>query len=114
MRWHKACNHKRKNEPMNYEWTITKDHLAAGLGMDSEVGKVGPSRATRTCAQIEHDPKARSFRMLDDDREVYYTGRIVADEGSEGDFGPLDDFGTPNAGCTTIQYRNAQGEWEDL
>lgn len=28
-------------------------------------------------------------------------------------FGPLDDFGTPNAGCTSIRYRT-DNRWEQL
>ena len=49
------------------------------------------------------------FRMLDDDGEVYYTG--YSDDNSS--FKPLDDFGTPNAGCTEIQYFE-NGKWETL
>jgi hypothetical protein len=30
------------------------------------------------------------------------------------DFGPLDDLGTPDAGCVMIQYRNDKGDWETL
>ena len=49
------------------------------------------------------------FRMLDDDGEVYYIG-YCSDDSS---FDPLDDFGTPNAGCTEIQYK-VNGKWEAL
>jgi hypothetical protein len=50
--------------------------------------------------------KGRAFAMYDDDGELYYRGRIwtAAEPGTEADFGPLDDFGTPNAGCTEIRY----------
>lgn len=58
-----------------------------------------------------------SQRMLDDDGEVYYHGRFITatgEYGSEDDFGPLEDFGGPNAGCTEIQYKNAARQWETL
>lgn len=48
--------------------------------------------------------------MLDGDGIVYYYGKILG--GAE--FQPLDDFGTGNAGCTTIQYKNTAGKWENL
>lgn len=50
-----------------------------------------------------------AFRMLDDDDEVYYYGRCSSNDS----FSPLDDFGAPNAGCTTIQYFRS-GKWETL
>jgi hypothetical protein len=42
--------------------------------------------------------------MLDGDGEIYYKGLIVGDFTG---FEPMDDFGTPNAGCVSIEY------WED-
>lgn len=83
-----------------YYWRITRDKLfeqngAMHEGDKSEAGTEGP----RGCDS--HMPTPQHFRMLDDDGEVYYYG--VASEGV--DFEPLDDFGTPNAGCTSIEYR---------
>lgn len=55
-----------------------------------------------------------SFKMLDDDNNLYYLG--VAEKGphdSEEGFEPLDDFGKPNAGCTSIEYLTEKG-WETL
>lgn len=106
---------------MSCEWTITKDYISDG----ADVGVVGPGRyidaeihqggpTKRTSEEIAADPKARPFRMKDDDGELYYEGMIVADPGSEEDFAPLDDFGMPNAGCTSIEYRGKNGEWEAL
>ena len=45
------------------------------------------------------------FRLLDDDGEIYYEGFLIGDE-----FAPLDDFGEPNAGCTSIQVQE-NGAW---
>jgi len=85
------------------QWTITKDHLAepdapAGTNLNA-VGVVGPSAAKLTAAQIIGHPRAVRFRLFDDDGELYYEGSLVGDDL----FAPLDDFGTPNAGCTSIE-----------
>ena len=50
------------------------------------------------------------FRILDDDRNPYYRGYSSCDSS----FAPLDDYGTPNAGATDIQYKNKSGAWESL
>ena len=92
-------------------WTITKDYLAdpdARPGTNSNaVGIVGGTRGARLTAQqiIEH-PDAKRFRMLDDDGEINYEGYIVGSD----EFTPLDDFGEPNAGCTSIQVQE-NGAW---
>jgi len=57
---------------------------------------------------LEDEMVAR-FRMYDDDGEMYYEGIATPDDGEDG-FAPLDDFGTPNAGCTEIRYLEGQ-EW---
>jgi len=85
------------------QWTITKDHLAepnapAGTNRNA-AGMVGPSAATLTAAQITGNPRAVIFRMRDDDGELCYEGAMVGDD----TFAPLDNFGTPNAGCTSIE-----------
>jgi len=91
-------------------WTITRDYFAdpdAKRGTNSNaVGIVGASCGIRLTAQeiIEH-PNAKRFRMLDDDGEIYYEGFLVGDE-----FAPLDYFGEPNAGCTSIQVQE-NGAW---
>jgi len=38
---------------------------------------------------------------------------FLGDQHSEAAFGPLDDFGEPNAGCTSIEYWEA-GVWSML
>ena len=95
-----------------YAWIITRDHLwpMEGLDIPSRVGTCGPSGATPEQART----KGRAWRVRDDDGEVYYSGRIwAAERGSEDDFGPLDDFGGPDAGAVEIQYREA-GKWVTL
>lgn len=48
------------------------------------------------------------FRCLDDDGEVYFHGVCSSES-----FLPLDLVGE-QYGCTTIQYRNENGEYETL
>lgn len=101
----------------SYAWKITRDHLAQGD--DDEAGTYGPSTISdEQVAQLDRG-EGLTFRMRDDDGELYYTGRIVGvgdDPASldEEAFSPLVDFGTPNAGAVTIEYRQASGQWEVL
>ena len=92
----------------SYAWTITKDKVEDGL----HVGTEGPSDAPDTFGDDWH---FRKFRMYDDDGELYYEGVLCAadPDSEEAAFGPLDDFGTPNAGCTRIDHFNGR-EWETI
>ena len=80
---------------------IEKDEMET-----DSVGTEGPSSATpQTANEAE-------FRMLDDDENVYYYGRIFGDyEGFE----PTNnhDFGMPYSGCVDIQYKE-DGKWISL
>ena len=72
-----------------YWWVITKDHLDG-----NEAGIKGPSNC-----QCGNTINPAHFSMYDDDGILYYDGVIFGDyTGLE----PLDDFGMPNAGCTSI------------
>lgn len=103
---------------MTYAWIITTDHLFSDEGLPAlqdEAGTTGPRDAPAGLLARLAGGEGRTFRMYDDDGELYYTGRILTGDvpGSEDDFGPLADFGTPNAGCTEIRYR-AGGRWVTL
>lgn len=102
-----------------YGWAIDTDHLETGAG---DAGRMGPRDIPDGIRSELDDGQGRTFRIYDDDGEHYYTGRIVAEGiGSDGDpvgaddgaFGPLWDFGEPNAGATEIRYQVA-GRWETL
>ena len=87
-----------------YAWIITKDHLG-----DNEEGTTGPRAATEEDLARLKAGEGNTFRMYDDDGELYYTGRLVVSgdltyDDEEACFGPLDDYGTPNAGCTSIRW----------
>jgi hypothetical protein len=94
-----------------YSWCITVDKINNDDNYPKRVGLVGPRASTITFEEIKKSKNKKLFRMLDDDREVYYHGYIV---GEFDGFEPLDDFGTPNDGCTIIQYKNSEGKWVDL
>ena len=104
-----------------YAWIITRDSISGKAGGRSATGVLGPRNAPIDLVEALKAGNGRSFRMLDDDREVYYHGRIIVHDtagldcvGSELDFRPLDDFGTPDSGCTMIEYRSASGSLEVL
>ena len=96
----------------SYGWIIDTDHIEAGHSN----GLMGPRNiAPDVELMLETDKKCgQRFRMFDDDGELYYSGRLVivndADAEAEVEFSPLDDFGTPGAGCTEIHYLTA-GKW---
>ena len=85
-------------------WIITKDLIDTDA-----VGVFGPRGVSETAVSALKAGDGFKFRMLDDDGEVYYRG--LSDEPDT--FDPLDDFGTPNAGCTDIQY-SGRGGWTSL
>jgi hypothetical protein len=106
-----------------YGWVIDKDHISQDLGIvdfkpRNDTNLMGPRNISPEARIALKDGEGEKFRMLDDDGEVYYEGRIVG--GDYMGFEPLDDFGMPNAGCTEIQYQsdpeiNHTGKrWETL
>ena len=96
----------------DYGWKITHDHTD---GHDN--GTTGPSHlsAKRSSELEDVLDTLHRFRMYDDDGALCYEGLFAGDAGSEDGFGPLDDFGAPNVGCTGIKYLDkTTGHWEWL
>ena len=108
---------------------ITRDLIASeedkaehpdGKSNFHAVGIVGPRGASDRDEARLNAGEGIEFRLLDDDREVYYEGRRLeesdADEvyGSEPELAPLDCFGAPNGGCTIQQEKNKEGQWESI
>jgi hypothetical protein len=95
-------------------WIIDKDHIAdpkAKPGTNNNaVGLMGPRSYKGDGTELIH-----RFRMKDDDGELYYSGRCSSDNDDEA-LGPLDNFGTPNAGATIIEYwvPGPGGGWKAL
>jgi hypothetical protein len=98
-----------------YAWKITRNYESAG---DSRKpwGPGGLPAEIKSPNDIDWTG-AEKFRLLDDDGNIYCAGLHV-----EGDidscacgFGPLDDWGRPNFGCTEIQYLDEKtGEYRTL
>ncbi len=99
---------------MPYAWIIDADKLD---GTDAGVtGPRGADAALITALQASRKT-GTPFKMHDADGELYYTGRLLigGKAPAEVEFSPLDDFGMPNAGCTSISYRNPETkQWEQL
>lgn len=95
-------------------YIITKDLL------ENKASTVeGPAMADIRVLERLRAGEGEEFRLLDDDRIPYYEGRFIDDSENEdyqpeAEFQPLDCYGLPNAGTTIIQYRDANGNWEDI
>jgi len=90
---------------MSYRWIITKDHFD-GDGDGNAVGVEGPGG----CDSSMKDNPVR-FSLWTDDQECMAEGMLyMADDAYEVHspeevvFSPLDNFGTPNWGCTAIKH----------
>lgn len=95
------------NLPQSPCFVITHDHLDPGMQF-----------ADATPEQIEAikaDGFTVKFKMYDDDDILYYSGYLLTKyEGSETAFAPLDDYGSPNAGCVDIRYKEKDGLYHSL
>ncbi len=98
---------------MTYGWIITKDHLTEESD-DSEVGVIGPRDIPESLEAQLKAGKGHTFRMYDDDGELYYTGKAVwsakGEPSEAGMVAPLRDFGTPNAGAVLIKW-HGEPDW---
>lgn len=88
-------------------WRITEDLLwEEGDSLPSRVGwkneDPNPQRTVYNAVEV---------RLLDDDREHYYTAICEDDDES---LESLYYFAMRDAGVTIIQARNDKGEWEDI
>tara|TARA_R100000306_G_scaffold59701_1_gene58984 strand:+ start:31 stop:321 length:291 start_codon:yes stop_codon:yes gene_type:complete len=92
-----------------YRWVITKDHFydASEPGDTSAVGVQGPRGSD---GNLKSNPQR--FSLYCDDGECMAEGMLYSTDAAhnyeEAVFGPLDDFGTPNWGCSAIKI---DGEW---
>lgn len=100
----------------SYAWIIDVDHLADNGSEFTDAGRCGPRAATDEQLTALAAGEGLPFRILDDDGELYYTGRTIGggpDADDAAAFGPLWDYGTPGAGATEIQYQ-VDGKWVGL
>ena len=99
---------------------ITKDVLGNRVyDLNDSDAVVGPRNIRPETEARLRSGQGEPFRMLDDDRELYFEGLFI-DDGeaedweAEAEFQPLDAFGRPDSGAVIIQYKDNNGEWEDL
>ena len=115
-----GCNHgftdERTREPRgaSYGWIITKDLVTSAeeQAEHSRVNWVGPRDISPETEKALKAGKGQSFRMYDDDGNLYYEGRYLGPN-DETAFAPLDDLGTPDAGAVRIDYREGR-KWVTL
>jgi len=81
-------------------WIIEKDHIARYCEDAEETYLDGNIHG-------DYDPKESvAFKMYDDDRELYYSGRVTDNEYAEAQDALL-NWGMHYAGCTILKvYRN--------
>lgn len=94
-------------------WIITEDKISEG----EQIGTCGGVNISQAQFDLLRDGCLADytlFRMYDDDGNHYYSGRMIEGKESDG-FEPLDDFGSPNAGCTRLDYFDVEkDEWRTL
>jgi len=88
-----------------YAWLITEDRISDGDAKDV----MGPSTAHPDLVEAVQRPGEHRirFRMYDDDGGYYYGGYLTYDPNDDSDeppYGPLRDFGLPDAGAVRITY----------
>jgi hypothetical protein len=104
-------------------WEITTDHLFdddpewhTKNNIRSGKGTTGPHNGDET---LKDKVSGYTFRMYDDDGELYYTGKLYVTPETLDDpeynesalSAALNNYGTPNAGAVTIRY-HGHPEWE--
>lgn len=110
-------------------WIITQDLIAdeedrkaypEGGSNFHAVGMTGPREASEQDIARLKAGEGIEFRLLDDDREVYYYGRRLEKSDADAyydyytELAPLDNFGMPNAGCVIQEEKNKEGKWEAI
>lgn len=88
-------------------WIITKDHCKNEYDPRDHTGTQSVNFEEVKAVSLVH-----RFRMYDDDDILYYEGLSDNCE-TEKAFDPLDNFGKPNVGCTSIFYLRGE-KWEEL
>lgn len=81
------------------------------------VNLTGPRSISKTIEERLIAGEGQKFRMrydepIEEEKPAYY-GRYLEENDSD-EFQPLECFGTPNAGCAWIEYKNQAGEWESI
>lgn len=107
----------------NAQWEITRDVLHEEIGTIPASPNATKSRVgTQSFGfdEARRPEMKHRFRMYggdavpgNDTEDLIYEGLCTSNDDDEA-FAPLDDFGTPDAGCTEIRYLQEDGRWETL
>lgn len=103
---------------MAHAWIIDRDHLAEAdlkstghVAVDSTATSGPRTAPDGMLAVLNREADNRpgwdvfTFELYDDDRNLYYTGRLITDDASEeACYAPLGDFGAPMAGAVCVEY----------
>ena len=89
-----------------YGWLIYESFIEdSTFGRAQAVAVAGPSGISDENLRKLKDGEGDEFELYDDDDNLYYKGRLI---GADADgFEPLDDYGTPNAGCVKMKLGGA-------
>jgi hypothetical protein len=98
-------------------WVITRDHLWTDPGDTSREGKTWVSRfgftrvvPTPHTVRVLAEALPLQFRLLDDDGELYYTGRCTGPIAAEHAL----EWAMADAGAVRVDTRKGNGPWETL
>ena len=89
-----------------YGWVITKAD-------PSNQEFIGVSGGTLDKDSVLENPGSQEFIMLCQGVEGFVRGFALLDSNCEG-FEPLDDYGSPNFGFSSIFYRAISGKFNEL
>jgi len=89
-----------------YGWTITKADPT-----NQDIIGVGGGRVTRDA--ILNNPNSREFIMICQGVEGFARGFVLLDDNCDG-FEPLDNYGSPNFGFSSIFYKEIDGKFHEL
>lgn len=95
-------------------WEIDRDYITEKdetnrVGVTGETVNVGAGIVAPEFITLPPGPVTR-FRMKDDDGNVYYGGWLHNDDEGLNQQAAL-EFGRHDAGCTTIEVKDASGLW---
>lgn len=89
-----------------YGWVITKAD-------PSNQGAIGVSGGKLTKEDVLKNPGSQEFIMLCQGVEGFVRGFALLDDNCDG-FEPLDNYGSPNFGFSSIFYANDNGTFYEL
>lgn len=110
------------DDEAGYAWVIFKSWIDGKLDTTTnrnsgfvhpvQVDIGGPSNASQAMFELVNT-RGKLFRIYDDDGVLYYEGRVYYAPDCNEDYGnPLEDWGTPGAGATSLRYYE-DGKWTE-